>query len=40
VWNGYELTLQKGELSDMFIGIADHTASEEDLLQWIRQHLK
>lgn len=39
-WNGYELILQEGELSDMFISIADGAADEEDLLQWIQQHLK
>lgn len=39
-WNRYELVLQTGELSDMFISVADGTADENDLLQWIQQHLK
>lgn len=39
-WNGYRLKLAVGELSDMFISIANRTANEEDLLEWIRLHLK
>jgi len=39
-WNGYTLELQSGELADMFIGIADGTNSERDLLKWIKTHLK
>ena len=39
-WNGYRLELEAGELADMFISIADNTANERDLLEWIRQHLK
>ncbi len=38
-WNGFNLMLESGELSDMFISIADGTSSERDLLQWIKQHL-
>lgn len=39
-WNGYQLALQSGELADMFISIADGTASEADLLNWIKQHIE
>ena len=39
-WNGYELTLRSGELADMFIAIADGTAKEKDLLDWINRHLR
>jgi len=39
-WNGYKLTLEPGELSDMFISIADGTSSESDLLHWIQKHLE
>ena len=39
-WNGYVLTLQTGELADMFIAIADGTAKEKDLLDWIHRHLR
>ena len=39
-WNGYNLALQPGELSDMFISIADGSAGESDLLAWIQAHLK
>lgn len=39
-WNGYELTLRSGELADMFIAIADGTAKEKDLLDWITRHLR
>ena len=35
-WNGYSLSLNPGELADMFISIADGNASEKDLLQWIK----
>ena len=38
-WNGYPLTLQPGELSDMFISLAAGTADEQALLGWIRAHL-
>lgn len=39
-WNGYDLTLRSGELADMFIAIADGTAKEKDLLDWISKHLR
>lgn len=39
-WNGYKLSLQEGELSDIFIAVADGTANENDLLQWVQQHLE
>ena len=39
-WNGYDLTLHTGELADMFIAIADGTAKEKDLLDWISRHLR
>lgn len=39
-WNGYNLTLRSGELADMFIAIADGTAKEKDLLEWIHRHLR
>lgn len=39
-WNGYDLTLHFGELADMFIAIADGTAKEKDLLDWIHRHLR
>lgn len=39
-WNGYDLTLHTGELADMFIAIADGTAKEMDLLDWIHAHLR
>lgn len=39
-WNGYSLKLEVGELADMFISIADKSATEADLLEWIQQHLK
>lgn len=38
-WNGYALKLKSGELADMFIAIADGTAGESDLLDWIQTHL-
>ena len=39
-WNVYDLTLRTGELADMFIAIADGTAKEKDLLDWIHRHLR
>lgn len=39
-WNGYDLTLRSGELAEMFIAIADGTAKEKDLLDWITRHLR
>lgn len=39
-WNGYDLTLRTGELADMFIAIADGTAKEKDLLDWVYAHLR
>ncbi len=39
-WNGYYLKLKEGELSDMFIAVADGSANEQDLLAWIRVHLE
>lgn len=39
-WNGYDLTLCSGELADMFIAIADGTAKEKNLLDWIYKHLR
>lgn len=39
-WNGYGLTLRTGELADMFIAIADGTAKEKDLLDWVYTHLR
>ena len=39
-WNGYDLTLHTGEQADMFIAIADGTAKEKDLLDWIHRHLR
>lgn len=38
-WNGYDLALHSGELADMFIAIADGTAKEKDLLDWVYAHL-
>ena len=38
-WNGYQLELKSGELADMFIAIADGSASEADLLKWIQLHI-
>ena len=38
-WNGYHLSLKQGELSDMFIGIADGKKRETDLLEWIQRHI-
>ena len=39
-WNGYDLTLRAGELADMFIAIADGTAKEKNLLDWLYAHLR
>lgn len=39
-WNGYRLELETGELADMFISIANRTATETDLLEWVQLHLK
>lgn len=39
-WNGYDLTLRTGELADMFIAIADGTAKEKNLLDWVYAHLR
>lgn len=39
-WNGYDLTLRTGELADMFIAIADGTAKEKELLDWVYAHLR
>lgn len=38
-WNGHHLALKEGELADMFIAIADGSATERDLLAWVRAHL-
>lgn len=38
-WNGYDWALHSGELADMFIAIADGTAKEKDLLDWVYAHL-
>lgn len=38
-WNGYTLELCSGELADIFIAIASGTASEQDLLNWIQNHI-
>ena len=39
-WNGYSLSLNPGELADMFISIADGKTSEKDLLQWIKEKIR
>ena len=39
-WNGYRLELESGELADMFIAIADGSADEAALLNWIQTHLQ
>lgn len=39
-WNGYTLQLQQGELADMFLALAAGSATEQDLLCWIQQHLR
>lgn len=38
-WNGYRLVLNRGELADMFIAIADGSASEIELLDWINKRI-
>ena len=39
-WNGFQMSLNSGELADMFIAIADGSAKESDLLAWIQTHLE
>ena len=39
-WNGYDLALRSGELADMFIAIADGTAKEKALPDWLSAHLR
>lgn len=39
-WNGYNLKLKQGELSDMFISIAAGETKYDDLLLWIKEHIK
>lgn len=36
-WNSYRLALNRGELADMFIAIADGSAGEIELLYWINK---
>lgn len=38
-WNGCKLSLRTGELSDLFISIADGKTGELELLHWIKSHL-
>lgn len=38
-WNGFQLELQTGELSEMFIAIADGRADEAALLLWLQKHI-
>lgn len=38
-WNGYRLVLNRGELADMFIAIADGSAGELELLDWINKRI-
>lgn len=38
-WNGYRLVLNRGELADMFIAIADGSAGEFELLDWINKRI-
>lgn len=38
-WNGFQLELQTGELSKMFIAIADGRADEAALLLWLQKHI-
>lgn len=38
--NGYNLQLKTGELADMFIAIAEGSADETALLNWIKAHLQ
>lgn len=39
-WNSFQMSLRSGELADMFIAIADGSAKESDLLDWIQRHLE
>lgn len=39
-WNGYNLQLKTGELANMFIAIAEGSADETALLNWIKAHLQ
>lgn len=38
-YNGYHLSLQENELADMFIAIAAGSASEKDLLNWVKERI-
>lgn len=38
-WNNHALHLKQGELSDLFIAIADGKKREPDLLRWMQKHL-
>ena len=38
--NGYDMPLKTGELADMFISLAAGEAGYDDLLEWVRAHLK
>lgn len=38
-WNGFQLELQTGELSEMFIAIADGRTDEAALLLWLQKHI-
>lgn len=38
-WNNHALLLKQGELSDLFIAIADGKKREPDLLRWMQKHL-
>lgn len=38
-WNGYRLVLNRGELADMFIAIADGSVGEIELLDWINKRI-
>ena len=40
LWNGYNLQLKQNELADMFIAVADGSADERSLLEWIQNHLQ
>ena len=40
LWNGYRLQLKQNELADMFIAVADGSADERSLLEWIQNHLQ
>ena len=40
LWNGYRLQLKQNELADMFIAVADGSADERSLLEWIMSHLQ